>query len=138
MRTDQHVVFRGDPAFRPLRLGVVSDKEAAVDLMERMRARIPGNYCVVHLKTGKMVASVSSEWKDLTDSSIGTQPPFDIYSGVPDKTAVWCESVEGVSNARSRMEEIAKNRPGAYFIFYRRDHSILARIEPAETQTNTT
>lgn len=132
MKADGYAVCRGDPGFRPLILGVVCDSESAVDLMERMYARIPATYCVVCQKTGETIASLSSGEKDLYDASLANQPVFDIFFGVPDKNAKWCESVEGLSNARSRMEEIAKHRPGAYFLFYRRDHSILARIQFAE------
>jgi len=135
VKTDGYVVCRGDPGFRPLLLGVICDRQAAIDLMERMYARIPATYCVVCQKTGETIASLSSDQKDLYDARLANQPVFDIFSGVPDKNAKWCETVEGLSNARSRMEEIAKHRPGAYFIFYRRDHSILARIEFAETRS---
>ena len=136
MKTDGYVVCRGDPGFRPLLLGAVCDKEAAIDLMQRMYSRIPATYCVVCQKTGETVASLSSDEKDLCDGSFAKQLIFDIFSGVPDKNAKWCESVDGLSSARSRMEEIAKNHPGAYFLFYRRDRSILARIEFSETASS--
>jgi DNA-binding NarL/FixJ family response regulator len=60
-------------------------------------------------------------------------PTFDIFSGVPDKNAVWIETVAGLSNARTRMEAIAAQKAGQYFVFSRRDHSILAK---KETQKN--
>jgi len=59
-------------------------------------------------------------------------PLFDIFSGVPDKNAVWIETVAGLSNARARMEAIAAQEPGHYFVFSPRDHTILAKTE---TQT---
>jgi len=56
------------------------------------------------------------------------EPSFDIYSGVPDpdKDARWLASVEGLSSARERMEQIAAEKPGQYFVFNPATHSILA------------
>ena len=57
------------------------------------------------------------------------EPKFDIFSGRIDKNALWIESVEGLSNARERMEQIATEKPGQYFIFSSMSHSVLAQIE---------
>jgi hypothetical protein len=57
------------------------------------------------------------------------EPIFDIFSGVPDKNAIWLEAVEGLSNARARMHEIAAQFPGQYFVFSAVSHSILAKTE---------
>jgi hypothetical protein len=59
------------------------------------------------------------------------QPIFDIFAGTYDK-AVWIEAVEGLSNARERMEQIGKEKPGRYFLFSCPDHLVLARIETFE------
>jgi len=56
-------------------------------------------------------------------------PVFDIFSGAPDKNAVWIETVAGLSNARARMEAIAAQVSGQYFVFSRADHTILAKTE---------
>jgi len=56
-------------------------------------------------------------------------PLFNIFSGVPDKNAIWIETVAGLSNARERMEAIAAQQPGQYFVFCPRDHTILAKTE---------
>ena len=61
------------------------------------------------------------------------EPTFDIFAGTSDKNAVWVEAVEGLSNARARMHEIAAVKPGAYFVFSAHDHSILARTETFPT-----
>ena len=58
-------------------------------------------------------------------------PVFDIFFWVPDKN-VWMETVAGLSNARKRMEAIAAQKPGQYFVFSPRDHTILAKIERQE------
>jgi hypothetical protein len=54
---------------------------------------------------------------------------LDIFSGELDKDAMWLESVEGLSNARARMEQIAADTPGRYFIYSVRSHAMLAQIE---------
>jgi len=42
---------------------------------------------------------------------------FDIYSGVLEKKSVWVESVRGLDAAKERMEQIADQKLGNYFIF---------------------
>ena len=54
---------------------------------------------------------------------------FDIFSGWPDKDARWLGVVEGLENARSRMEHIAAQTPGHYFLFSGVSRSILAQID---------
>jgi hypothetical protein len=57
------------------------------------------------------------------------EPTFDIFAGEHDKDAMWIEAVAGLSKARERMEKIAKEKPGKYFLFSCTDHTVLARIE---------
>lgn len=57
------------------------------------------------------------------------EPTFDIFAGETDKNAVWVEAVAGLSNARERMEQIAAEKPGRYFLFSCSSHTILLRIE---------
>ena len=61
------------------------------------------------------------------------EPVFDIFAGASDEEAIWIEAVEGLSNARERMGQIAAEKPGRYFVFSCADHSILARIETFAT-----
>ncbi len=56
-------------------------------------------------------------------------PKFDIFAGAPDRDAMWICAVRGLANAKERMERIASERPGRYFIFYSPDRSILAQTE---------
>jgi len=54
-------------------------------------------------------------------------PTFDIFRGhYRDKYAVWIEAVEGLAAAQKRMEEIAAERPDAYFVFSIHDRLVLA------------
>lgn len=128
---DEYGVFKGTPQMQPFQLGLVSDLERARDLMNRMAERIPGNYFVRHMVTRKVLASVRNhqEGDAEPEVTLGKQPPFDIYCGAPDKNAAWYETVDGLANARARMEQISRIRPGKYFLFSRRDHSILAQVE---------
>ena len=57
------------------------------------------------------------------------EPSFDIFSGRPGRDVVWLEAVGGLVNARARMEEIAAEKPGEYFIFSFGSHTVLAQIE---------
>jgi hypothetical protein len=54
---------------------------------------------------------------------------FDIFSGHLGEDALWLEAVEGLSNARERMQKIAEQTPGAYFVFSSMGQSVLARLE---------
>ena len=53
---------------------------------------------------------------------------FDIFSGTP-KRAMWIEAVEGLSNARERMQQIAGEQPGQYFLFCPSTHTSVCEIE---------
>ena len=128
---DEFGVFKGIPQMKPFQLGVVADLQRAIDLMNRMNERIPGNYFVRHMETHEVLASLRCETENATSgvAETATEPPFDIFCGSPDKNASWYETVKGLANARARMEQIARVRPGRYFVFSRRDRSILAQIE---------
>lgn len=66
-----------------------------------------------------------------------TVPKFDIFSGAPDRDAVWVCAARGLANAKEHMDRIAAERPGRYFIFYAPERKILSQIEtsaaPAQT-----
>jgi len=54
---------------------------------------------------------------------------FDIFRGrYGDKDVAWIEAVEGLAAARERMEEIAAEQPGDYFVFSAYDRRALAVI----------
>jgi hypothetical protein len=57
------------------------------------------------------------------------EPTFDIFSGHSGENALWLEAVEGLSNARERMQQIAEQKPGPHFVFSVIGQSVLARIE---------
>lgn len=57
------------------------------------------------------------------------RPTFDVFSGTPGEDPLWLESVEGLSNARERMEQLAANEPGRYFVFSPLNNATLSRIE---------
>jgi hypothetical protein len=128
---EDYEVFKGIPHVRPVRLGSVRGVQRATDLMNRMYARLPGNYFVCNARTREVIASlrIQPAESSLGASVNGAEPPFDIFCGTPDKEAKWYETIDGLANARERMEQIARVRPGKYFVFSRRDHSILAQVE---------
>ena len=60
----------------------------------------------------------------------GKTPKLDIFAGHFGSTDVlWLETVEGLAAARSRMEQIAAQKPGPYFVFFTSDHSVLASVD---------
>jgi hypothetical protein len=54
---------------------------------------------------------------------------FDIFSGGPNKDPIWIETVEGLSNARDRLERIAGQKPGQYFLFSFHSQTVVTRVE---------
>jgi hypothetical protein len=42
---------------------------------------------------------------------------FDVFSVAINNDARWLECVEGLANARERLEQIAAENPGQYFLF---------------------
>ena len=61
------------------------------------------------------------------------EPRFDIFSGsFKKRDLMWIEAVLGLSKARARMEELAAEAPGEYFVFSMRSRAILAKIDTTE------
>jgi len=56
-------------------------------------------------------------------------PRCDIFSGDPGADARWIESTDGLANAKKRMQELATEKPGKYFILYTATHMDVASIE---------
>lgn len=61
------------------------------------------------------------------------EPRFDIFSGTTDKDAIWIEAVPGLANARKRMEELAIEAPGKYFVFSVSSRAVLAQTDTTMT-----
>jgi hypothetical protein len=60
-------------------------------------------------------------------------PKFDIFPGSRDKDARWIETVEGLAEANERMQQLAVQKAGKYFIFYTATHTVVASIETFAT-----
>ena len=55
---------------------------------------------------------------------------FDIFHGYPIGTETsWIESVEGLAFARTRMEQIATEKPGPYFLFSADNSRVVATVD---------
>jgi hypothetical protein len=54
---------------------------------------------------------------------------FDILSGTPQANPKWLESVAGLANARKRINELAAQRPGQYFIFNAWNGCVLEQVD---------
>jgi len=59
---------------------------------------------------------------------------FDIFSGPPDRDALWVEAVDGIDQARRRMREIVSQNAGPHFIFHARTGVILDIVPFAESK----
>ena len=49
--------------------------------------------------------------------SVLKEPLFVIFSDLTEGRVAWLEPVEGLANAQRRMNQIAAEKPGAYFVY---------------------
>lgn len=68
----------------------------------------------------------------LRQDSGPADPLFDIFAGDYGKDAKWVESVKGLGYAHIRMEELATQAPGKYFIFSCYSRSVLAQLDTSK------
>jgi hypothetical protein len=54
---------------------------------------------------------------------------YDIFRGTLDEIDTWLEAVIGVNEAKMRMEQIAAEKPGKYFVFCIVDQSMIASVD---------
>jgi hypothetical protein len=61
---------------------------------------------------------------------LATVPTFHIFDGCfPGKDVLWLESVQGLAAAKERMEQIAAEKPGPYFVFNVPDKLVMATTD---------
>ena len=60
------------------------------------------------------------------------EPTFDIWSGTLEKSDKYLETVEGLGNAQRRVQELAAQNPGKYFIFSVWNSCVLDQIDTLE------
>jgi hypothetical protein len=58
-------------------------------------------------------------------------PSYDIFWVDQEGEAVWQSSIEGIWNAKKRMEELARKKPGKYYIFSASENRTVARLDMA-------
>ena len=63
---------------------------------------------------------------------VSDEPRFDIFAGLPEKDAMWLEAVMGLEKARNRMEMLAFEIPGRYFVLSMYRHTVLAQIDTSQ------
>lgn len=106
-----------------------------VDVTECEQAKSCGIFAVID----SPCRAASVEWavilakRSARDTQPATPPraipKFDVFFGAPDRDAVWVCTVQGLANAKERMDQLATKEPGRYFVFYAPDRSILAQTE---------
>jgi len=58
---------------------------------------------------------------------------FDIFQGVYGRSDVmWIEAVDGLAAATERMDEIAFEQPGKYFLFSANEHKMFASTDTTD------
>ncbi|HKV46975.1 MAG TPA: hypothetical protein VJN69_02705 [Candidatus Acidoferrales bacterium] len=107
----------------------------ALDIAECEHAKACGVFAVIE----SPFQPASVEWTILLAKRAEREPPkaapaetvpkFDIFIGAPDRDALWVCTVRGLANAKERMDQIAAERPGRYFIFYTPERKVLSQIE---------
>ena len=60
------------------------------------------------------------------------EPIFDIFSRLPDGSPLWLESVEGLEEARERLDGLARVRPGKYFLYSEKTGGVVGRVPREE------
>jgi len=125
-------VVKGFAHDKPLCIGTVRGVEIAIELMYRMYAKIPGDYFVRQKATEEVVASIQ---RDSLYAKV-SGPLLDIFRGLPDGNAVWVEAVDGLASAKERMKQLSRELPDSYFVFSRRDHTILAFASTAAPESS--
>jgi len=60
-----------------------------------------------------------------------SEPTYQIFSGCysDDRDVLWLESVVGLAAAQERMQTLAAQKPGPYFVFGLASHAVLALID---------
>ena len=56
-------------------------------------------------------------------------PTFDIFRGALDRDALWLCAVQGLAAAKVRMNQLAAETPGRYFIFFGPTHEVVGQTE---------
>jgi hypothetical protein len=108
-------------------LGSVRGLGRAIELMNRMAEIQPGDYFILSSLGKQIVAAIHTEPATARATESGTVPSFDIFKGrYPNQEAVWLETIRGLANARQRMEQIATENPGPYFVFSTHDRLVMA------------
>lgn len=78
---------------------------------------------------------IEKEARGLFHVSLERTLKLDIFSGAIDKNPLWLERVEGLENAKRRMEEMATESPGGYFVFCDFSHTVIALIDTSSEET---
>ena len=48
---------------------------------------------------------------------VSMKATYDIFRELPDSSPIWIESVQGLENAKVRLSNLIKSRPGDYFVY---------------------
>ena len=55
---------------------------------------------------------------------------YDVFSGVPNgRDVLWICSIQGLSDAKEKMEQFARTIPGAYFVLFTPKQQVMASTD---------
>jgi hypothetical protein len=54
---------------------------------------------------------------------------YDIFCGHDQNDAIWIDAVESLGAAADRMNQLARDQPGPYFVFCTNKYKVLASID---------
>jgi hypothetical protein len=61
---------------------------------------------------------------------------YDIFSGHDHEDAIWIDAVDGLAAAADRMNQLAREKPGPYFVFCTNKYKILICIDTSASGEN--
>lgn len=61
---------------------------------------------------------------------------YDIFSGHDDGNAIWVDAVDGLAAAADRMNQLAREKPGPYFVLCTTKYKILTSIDTCTAEEN--
>jgi hypothetical protein len=58
---------------------------------------------------------------------------YHVFQGTKDVDALWLASAEGLLDAKQKMQQLAAQKPGKYFVFYLPDSLIVASADSTKS-----
>lgn len=116
-RMPSYDIFCGDTDGESKWVESVEGLAASVDRMDSIATQHPRLYFVFDQRNRKVMARANSKHRHKPPADEFDRFQYDIFSGSPESDALWLERVQGRTAAIERMQAIAIQKPGDYFVF---------------------